>query len=534
MDIASRASGVKAKVAVWRQWFAQRILLPDLSGDAAHALRETIRDEGALTQGYVLMCILSAGIATLGLLQSSPAVVIGAMLVSPLMSPIAALGFGFASFDGKWIRRAARVVATGAVIGIATGMLLTWLSPIDNPTPEIVARTQPTLLDLAVALLSGVAGGYATVRQRGGTAIGVAIATALMPPLATVGYGLGAGRIDFSGGALLLFFTNLAAIAFSFALIARLSGVARPIGDVELTLKHVVVGIAAFLALATPLAATLYRVADEANARRIARDVLTSELGVRDSGIAQLDVRWPLFETLSIDAVVIAPEFRSDAQAVVAERLSGALGHTPRLNLQQVLAADIDSKTRAIVDAALERNAAGIARDVPPHAAILDALGAPVQSIWVDRPARTVNIVPAAAPDWTTRDYRRAEAAATRNGGGWKIAVSPPALTSFRIAFDAGSGELSAAASEEFDNALWALARWRAKRASITVAPATAADGSDVAAARLDFVATRLIEAGVDPVARDVAARDAAADAVVITPLFARPSGPSPADTSGR
>jgi uncharacterized hydrophobic protein (TIGR00271 family) len=223
-DLAGGGKGIKRLLARLRARFAHIVLLPDLGPAEAHDLRVSVRDDGSLTPGYLLMTILSAGIATLGLLQSSVAVVIGAMLISPLMGPIAALGFAFASLDGHRIREAIRVVAIGAAIGIATGVLLTWASPIRNATPEIISRTQPNLLDLAIALLSGVAGGYATVRGRGATAIGVAIATALMPPLATVGYGIGVFRLDFARGALLLFLTNLAAIAFSFAVIARLSG----------------------------------------------------------------------------------------------------------------------------------------------------------------------------------------------------------------------------------------------------------------------------------------------------------------------
>jgi uncharacterized hydrophobic protein (TIGR00271 family) len=115
----------------------------------------------------MLMCGLSAGIAALGLLQSSTAVVIGAMLISPLMGPIATMGFGFASFDGHQIRDSVKVIAIGVAIGILTGVLLTWLSPIRNATPEIIARTEPNLLDLAVAVFSGIAGAYATVQQKG-------------------------------------------------------------------------------------------------------------------------------------------------------------------------------------------------------------------------------------------------------------------------------------------------------------------------------------------------------------------------------
>ena len=220
-----------------RTRFAHFVLLPELSPSQAHDLRALAPEDGSLTAGFVLMSILSAGIATLGLLQNSVAVavVIGAMLVSPLMGPIAALGFSFASLDGHRIGEAIKVVAAGAAIGILTAVLVTWLSPIRNATPEIIGRTQPTLLDLAIVLLSGIAGGYATVRQKGGTAIGVAIATALMPPLAVVGYSLGVYRLDFAGGAMLLFLTNPAAIAFAFAFIAQLSGAARPTGRVEFT-----------------------------------------------------------------------------------------------------------------------------------------------------------------------------------------------------------------------------------------------------------------------------------------------------------
>jgi uncharacterized hydrophobic protein (TIGR00271 family) len=200
---------------------ARRLAFQDLPYEEAEEVRAHIEEEGALTERYALMCALSAGIATLGLLQSSSAVVIGAMLVSPLMGPIAALGFGLASLESDRIFRAARAVGIGVAVGIFVGMTITWLSPIRNATPEIVARTAPTLLDLAIALLSGLAGGYATVHRRGETAIGVAIATALMPPLATLGYSIAVWRLDFVFGALLLFLTNLAAISFAFALALR-------------------------------------------------------------------------------------------------------------------------------------------------------------------------------------------------------------------------------------------------------------------------------------------------------------------------
>ena len=527
---------LRRRIATLRRRFAPYVLLPDLDDDMARALRRTVSDEGVLSPGYLLMCALSAGIATFGLLQSSPAVVIGAMLISPLMSPIASLGFGFASLDGKWIKRAARVVATGSAIGIVTGMVLTWISPIDNPTGEIIARTQPTLLDLAVALLSGIAGGYATVNQRGGTAIGVAIATALMPPLATIGYGLGAARIDFASGALLLFLTNLAAIAFSFALIARLSGAARPIATVELAPQHIGIGIAAFLALATPLAWTLNRIVIEADARGATRELLKAELGIGDSGIAQLDVHRSLLGDVSIDAVVIAPRFRNDAHTVIERRLEQELGRAPKLNLQQVVAADIDSRAHAIVDAAMARTVAGMARDVPPVVAIRGALGIPLQGVWSNRSERTVDVAPFAVPGWTIPDYRAAEQAATAAAGKWRVQLSPP-LTELAVPFDPPSPEAEASdrasAEAAIEDAVWALHRWNVARVSLAFRPAGDTTTGEVAApARVLAVAARLRSAGFDVEAAGPAGTEAepqaepqqdAAGTVIVVPRFPTP-----------
>lgn len=450
-----------------RQRVARLIALPDFSEETSSELRNLVREEGSLSKGYVLMCGLSAGIATLGLLQSSVAVVIGAMLVSPLMSPIAALGFAFASLDGHRIRDAIRVVLVGAAIGIVTGMVLTWLSPIRNATSEIIGRTQPTLLDLAIALLSGTAGGYATVRQKGGTAIGVAIATALMPPLATVGYSIGVANWEFAGGALLLFLTNLAAIAFSFAIIARLSGVARPLAHVELTPGYIAAGMVAFLALATPLGLTLVRVSKEARARGAARSVLSSELHVSSGKIAQLDVKWPLLKDLTIDAVVIAPAYLQNAQQQVENRLHDMFGVTPHVSLQQIVASDNGSETRAMIEAALDRTTAGLARDVPPYDDIRSKIGLPIQSLWVDRGARVVNVAPADAPSWTLNDYRAVELLANRGVGEWKIRVIPPTSRRLTIAFPSLTAIPDSATIRALEVASWALSRWGVDAVSV-------------------------------------------------------------------
>ena len=485
-----RLASLQSQALKLRIRVAHYLLLPDLAGQAGRDLRNQVVEDGALTSGYMLMCGLSAGIATLGLLQSSTAVVIGAMLVSPLMSPIVALGFGFSSIDGQRIKNAARVVAIGALIGIVTAMILTWLSPIRNATPEIVARTAPTLLDLGVALLSGIAGGYAIVKRMGATAVGVAIATALMPPLATVGYGIATLRWEFAGGAFLLFMTNLAAIAFAVATVARLSGAARPLANVERSPLYVLAGTVAFLVLAVPLALTLVRVTNEGTARAAARSILMEQLDVGSTGIAQLDVSWPLRGTPTVDAVVIAPRFRGDAHSVVLEQLTKRLGTPPELNLQQVVAADINAQTRAMVDAAMERTAVGISRDVPPFAEIRAALGIPVQSLWTNRAERIVHIVPIAAPDWTLADYREIENAVQADAGGWQVRVMPPVQSSLNIGIAAEAMEADAAL------AIWAVQRWGLR--SVNLAMPTGGETREEAESRLGALIANFDAAGIE------------------------------------
>jgi len=169
---------------------------------------------------YWLEIIFSIGIATLGLIINSPAVVIGAMLISPLMGPIIASGLAIALGDFYLGLKSVVNIFLSTVGSILLAAFITWILPFHSPTSEILARTQPTLLDLGVAVLSGMAGAVVMCRGgRGGgiTALpGVAVAVALMPPLGVVGFGVGAGwdwPIIRGGG--LLFLTNPVAIILS-------------------------------------------------------------------------------------------------------------------------------------------------------------------------------------------------------------------------------------------------------------------------------------------------------------------------------
>jgi len=162
---------------------------------------------------WILIC--SILICSLGLNMNSTAVIIGAMLISPLMGPIVGLGLGIGIYDRKLIFKALRSLGIAGFISIVTAVIFFKITPT-AAVPEILARTEPTLLDLFVAFFGGIAGILAASRCLSTNVVpGVAIATALMPPLCTAGFGLAIGNWDYFAGALYLFFMNTIMISLA-------------------------------------------------------------------------------------------------------------------------------------------------------------------------------------------------------------------------------------------------------------------------------------------------------------------------------
>ncbi|MEO8026017.1 MAG: DUF389 domain-containing protein [Bryobacteraceae bacterium] len=262
--------------------------------------------------GYLLDLLFSAGIATLGLVLNSPAVVIGAMLISPLMGPILATGLAFAASDVYLGVKSTLNLIGSVVASVAFSAALVWILPFQSPTSEIMARTQPNLLDLGVAIFSGLAGSVVMARSLSGSAAsalpGVAIAVALMPPLCAVGFGIGGGwNWYIIGGAGLLFLTNLVAIGGSAFLVFYLVGMDSPtvrasiseaemrhatgnrlyrllhdtaigrlFGDVGQLRWRILMVIVTFGVLFVPLRSSLMQLRDETLSRAAAREAIQS------------------------------------------------------------------------------------------------------------------------------------------------------------------------------------------------------------------------------------------------------------------
>lgn len=186
-------------------------------------IMDTIR-EGTMFKGSSLwILIFAVFIASLGLDVNSAAVIIGAMLISPLMGPIMGVGLGLGIYDFELIKKSVKNLAVATLFSVLTSMVYFLLSPLNDARSELLARTSPTIYDVLIALFGGAAGivGVST-KQKGNVIPGVAIATALMPPLCTAGFGLANGNIHYFLGAFYLFFINSVFIAFATTIGAKL------------------------------------------------------------------------------------------------------------------------------------------------------------------------------------------------------------------------------------------------------------------------------------------------------------------------
>ena len=184
--------------------------------------KSTISD-GVSLRGYNLwMLLCSSMLASIGLDTNSAAIIIGAMLISPLMSPILAVGLSVAIHEQQLLVRSIKNLAVAVLISLLSSTAFFLLTPLREVTSEELARTFPTLLDVMVAFFGGIAGIVSISRREPTNAIpGVAIATALMPPLCTAGFGIATARWNYFLGAFYLFFINAVFISLATYLIVK-------------------------------------------------------------------------------------------------------------------------------------------------------------------------------------------------------------------------------------------------------------------------------------------------------------------------
>lgn len=499
------AFGLRTRLRWLRQWWNRKYVARTHHDEVINALRS----EGRLTSRFSFMVTISCAIAMLGLLLSSPAVVIGAMLISPLMAPIISLGFSLCLFDVRQMKKALEGLLAGVVMALAVSWVIVTLSPITDATPEIMARTQPNLFDLLVAIFSGLAGGYAVIKRKGETIVGVAIATALMPPLAVVGFGLATGSAPIAKGAFMLFMTNLLAIALSVTLLAKFYGFDRSHSR-KRTAWQVALVIAVFGALSMPLGLALRDIAYQTYITKMAKGTIKDYFGEERSRISVFNIKFSDDRETSIDAVVLTSKYRSRAQPELKKILVEKTGGNVTFSLDQVVVAH-----EMIEDAApkppAENTLASTLQTQPPRwtrmeemtNALKQATFFPTDYIKVDVESKRAVIYPKPAKGVTILTLHQFESSLRERYPGWTIKVIPPyqALPYVYFAFNVDKPD--AEEEEKIADIIWALRRWETRQVTVvgfasTVGELDHFDNQALAYRRADSVLERLKTAGIE------------------------------------
>ncbi len=462
-------AGRLGRIALYRWW--RRSVVGRVDHEAVLA---RVIEESGWSPRFAFMTMMSAGIAVLGLLLSSPAVVIGAMLISPLMNPILGFGFSLALFDFRELRRSLKALVIGSVAAIAFTALLVLVSPLQAPTAEIVARTRPNLFDLAVALFAALAGTFAIIRGRGDTIVGVAIATALMPPLAVVGYGIATRNAPVGMGAFALFATNFITIALSATVMARFYGFGHHLSRRQSWVQTGLLTLV-FIIMAIPLGISLNRIGREALATAQTRSLLSDRFGA-DARVTQLDIDFTA-RPIVVRAVVITPRRSMQKTREIQAALAQQLSRPVRLNLDQILlgaGADALAAQREELRQAGEatNTAAQHVTDLANSIALITGVAS--DAVTIDRDHHRAIAPAAPLPGATVATYRMLERRAAQQSEDWDVAIVPPQGPLPEIVFADGSDTLDADAGDAVATSAWAARRWNVSTLAVPGLPAGA------------------------------------------------------------
>jgi len=300
-------------------------LLPHVSELKLSALQTRMKSISKLSIDFVVLLGGSTMIATLGLFQNSPAVIIGAMIIAPLMRPLVGLSLATLTGDTRLLLRACLTLIVGTMVGAGIATVMALFVRSLELTPEILGRTHPTLLDLGVALFAGAVGAYCQANEKlADTMAGVAIAVALVPPLSVVGIGLAFNATAVWSGAALLYATNLIGITVAGAVVFLILGYT----PLKVAKKGLAISAAVTLLLIVPLALSMRELVLENQISSSIRQSL-QERTFTFRGVQLRDVQVKRFRTpMSVVATVLGSEQPITAHQVklVQDFLSKEIG----------------------------------------------------------------------------------------------------------------------------------------------------------------------------------------------------------------
>lgn len=274
-----------------KQMVSERLSLTEDKADD-NIIDERIRGDIYMKGANLWILMFAIFVASIGLNVNSTAVIIGAMLISPLMGPIMGMGYGAGINDFILIRHSFKNLAIATFIGLLTSTLYFLVSPLDTAQSELLARTTPTVWDVLIGLFGGLAGIVAVTRKEKNNVIpGVAIATALMPPLCTAGFGLATGHWSYFFGAFYLYTINFVFIALSAFLIVRLFNITEKKyvdPDVAKRAQHYIIAVA--IATILPSSYLAYQLVSKEVFKAKATSFVNEQLNFKNTNVAQIKI----------------------------------------------------------------------------------------------------------------------------------------------------------------------------------------------------------------------------------------------------
>lgn len=291
---------------------------------------------------YLFFIILSAVVATLGLITNSAPVIIGAMVIAPLMNPVMGISMGVVRGDLPLLARGLRTLGLGLVVGLSVAMLSAWVLPSIELTTEMLGRIRPTIYDLFIGMGAGAAGALAQARRSvAGALPGVAIAVSLMPPLCVTGIGLALGQLPVFYGSMLLWTANLAAINLAaIAIFLMLGFHGRRDGEgLHQFRRQVAVSIVLVLLVTMPLVHFLVDTIQQTRNEKQIRAILTEHARSLDSDAELVALEWGPHLTREdwtrVTATIRTPKLPERGQAFsLRAALESALARPVDLNLK--------------------------------------------------------------------------------------------------------------------------------------------------------------------------------------------------------
>lgn len=316
-------------------------IIPHVSTEKLDELKNRLEEISKLTPEFLVLLSSSTLLASLGLFQNSPAVIIGAMIVAPLMRPLVSLSLAVVTADTKLFSRATVTLLIGTACGILLSFAMGWALSFLTVTPEITNRTHPNLLDLGVAIVAGAVGAYCQTNSKLADSLaGVAIAVALVPPLSVVGIGIALSSYSIWSGALLLYATNLIGITFAGSIVFFLHGY-TPLKQAR---KGLLISFSTVVLLIAPLAFSMRELILENILSSNIQEILQRTETFKGMQLQNVDVK--LFrKPMDVKATVLSSNhaISSNQVKLVQDHLEKETGRSVSFKLRMIPATEISS-----------------------------------------------------------------------------------------------------------------------------------------------------------------------------------------------